>query len=134
MTVRRRTGVSLVATVCGWVAGGLWFSTYAWLIWGDLADVGIVVAWTTPFVLASWVVFFWPLVLLIDETNRLFRFPEFSFVGGAVGIIAFMLLIGWWAPLWRESYAYLAYPAISGAVAGTVYSLILQAKTGRLGR
>src|SRR5438552_18060083 len=113
---------SLFSTGCGWITGNLFFVGYAWLAWGRLTDVEVVIFWTIPFAVLGWLFFFIPLIVIIDCQNGLFRLPIFTFVGAFVGTLTFLVLVGWWAPLWRESYAYLIHPAVTGAATATAYS------------
>jgi hypothetical protein len=123
MSARHKVGLSLLSIVLGWAVGGAGFFLYARVFWGGFADVALVVVWTLPFVIMGWLVFFLPLVLVVNDGSGLIRFPAFALVGSVVALVAFFLLVGWWLPLWRESVAYLIHPALTGAVAGAVYSL-----------
>ena len=123
MSTRQKVGLSLLATAIGWAVGGAGFLLYASVIWSSLADVAVVIAWTLPFVLVGWLGFFLPLILLLNDDSGLVRFPAFALVGSVAAVAVFFLLVGWWLPLWRESVAYLIHPAVTGAAAGTVYSL-----------
>jgi len=123
---------SLYSALCGWAAGAVSFSGYALIVWRRLDDIDSVIGWTLPFVLAGWLFFFLPIVLVIDGRRRLFRFPEFMLVGAIVGLAAFMLLVGWWTSLWRQSYVYLVDAGVTGAVAGMVYSRMSTKASGEV--
>jgi len=113
---------SLFSTGCGWIIGNLFFISYAWLVWGSLTDVEVIMFWTIPCAVLGWLFFFVPLIVIIDRENGLFRLPIFTIVGAFAGTIAFLVLVGWWAPLWEESYAYLIHPAVTGGTTATIYS------------
>jgi hypothetical protein len=129
---RKLIWTSLIATACGWIAGNLFFIAYAGLVWGSFTDVEVVVFWTTPFALLSWLFFFIPLIFMTDYRSVLLRLPVFTFVGALVGITSFLVLVGWWAPLWQESYAYLIHPAVTGAAAATAYSCMVRSRINDL--
>lgn len=113
---------SLLSTACGWITGNLCFIAYASVAWGRFTNVEVVIFWTIPFVVLGWLFFFLPLILVIDRRNAFFSLPAFTLAGAAIGTIAFLFLVGWWAPLWEQSYAYLIHPAVTGGVAAAVYS------------
>ena len=126
MPRRSRALVSFLAVIIGWTAGTGLFLLTAWLVWGSFADVDVVVLWTIPFAAIGWLVFFLPIAFFFEPRGAVFTFPAFAFVGACLGVVAFALLVGWWAPLWQESYVYLAHPAVLGFVAGTVYSGVMR--------
>jgi len=129
-----RVGFSLVATVVGLITASVVFAAYAWTTWGSLADVDVVLLWAALFGALGWLVFFVPLILVLPHDGRFVRWPTFTIVGIVLGLAAFWLLVGWWAPLWHGSMAYLVHPAVTGGVAGAVYARLVVRGDGLGGR
>ena len=125
MSRSSRALVSFLAVTVGWIAGTGLFLLTAWIVWGSFVDVDAVIIWTIPFTWIGWAIFFLPIALVFEPRGVVFTFPAFGLVGGFLGVVAFFLLVGWWAPLWQQSYVYVAHPAVMGFVAATVYSLIV---------
>jgi hypothetical protein len=118
-----RLTLSIVAGAAGWLAGTVVLILTASFVWRDVSELGFVIAWTVPFALLAWCLIFLPVTLLLPSQARVFSFPDFAVVSAFLGVIAFLASVGWWAPIWRDSYVYLIHPGIAGFVAGAVFSL-----------
>ena len=118
-----RLTLSMVAGAAGWLAGTFVLFLTASFVWRDLHDLGVTIAWTVPFAVLAWCLIFLPITLLLASRARVFTFPSFAFLSAALGVIAYLALFGWWAPLWQDSYVYLIHPGIAGFVAGAIFSL-----------
>jgi len=121
----RRVLVSLLALMVGWLIALASYALYSCIAWGNVQDAVAIAYWTALFALLGWAVFVPALILILRD-----RLPErsllaSSFVGAAIALAAFALLVGWWSDLWQE-FLYPAYAVILGAAAGATYSLSIR--------
>ena len=122
-----RSVLSLLATLLGWGAASL-----SWLLYVDLlqgiyqlqvgaTDFSVMFLWAGLFIILGWLFFFHPLVSWLPAEHRLFGPLVFPFVGIALAMVAFLLLVASWFNDWRSLFGYL-YAGVAGGVAAFLYS------------
>jgi hypothetical protein len=121
-----RSVLSLFATLVGWVLGFLSYIAYM-LIDGDMTDLPSMFFMPGFFIVLGWLFIFHPLISWLPAEHRLFAPRVFPFVGTALAMVAFLLMVASWAKgFWRMPVLHL-YAAVAGGVAAFLYSWANQA-------
>lgn len=117
-----KLAASLVAAAIGWISGFLVYVAYMTFLtpWERPTDSEAILFWTAIFISLSWLLFLVPLVLLLNESASVLRFPKSALLGGIAGVFLFLGLVGWWTGFWEDSL-FLSYAAVVGAATGAVY-------------
>ena len=91
---------------------------------GRPTDVEAILVWTAIFIAVAWILFVLPLIFLVPDASRIFSPPVAPVFGAVYGLVAFLLLVGWWTGLWIERL-YLNYSLVVGSTTGLAYSSFL---------
>lgn len=121
----RKLVLSLLSMVGGWLAGFLYNIVFLIIRQGYPTDGASILYWTGVFIFIAWVIFVIPLVLLLPEKSRMFSIRSAPLAWACYGLIAFLILLGWWTPLWKESH-FLLYACVVGTTAGFLYAFSLR--------
>lgn len=123
-----RTGIrklllTLLSVLIGWASGFVFYAAYSILFtsWGRPTDVDSILFWTGVFSLASWLLFVVPVALSLSSSSLLLHHLLASVFGAAAGLIAFLVLVGWWTGFWTEPL-YLGDALVIGGATGWAYS------------
>lgn len=118
--------VSFLAILIGWGAGfvyyiiySLWFSPH-----NRITDMEAILVWTAVFVTISWLIFVVPLIALVPDSSKILTLPFTPLFGAICGLVAFLLLVGWWTGFWSH-LLYLSYSVVVGAITGLFYASFL---------
>lgn len=118
---------SFISVLAGWAAGFLYYVIYMTFLtpWGRPTDVEAILFWSGIFVAIGWLLVVLPLILLLDESSDLLRFPRAVVFGAVLGLMLFLALVGWWTGFWSE-VLYLGYAVFVGAITGGTYAGMLR--------
>ena len=118
-----RVALSICATVIGWASGMLYYISIGYfsdaLGWkGDLPAIAYYTAW---YIVLGWFIVFLPILRTMSPESEFFALSRLPWLGALLGLAAFMVLAGWWAPLWLHWF-YLLYPAVVGGATGVSFA------------
>ncbi len=110
----------------GWVAGYGYFVAYMTCCTSSHrpTDQQAMLFWTAVFAFVSWLLIALPVALFVRRASPVFTVHFGPFIGAVIGVLAFLVLLGW-TGFWRETL-YVAYAAVVGAVAGFVYAVLVR--------
>ncbi len=83
-----------------------------------------ILVWTAVFVTISWLIFVVPLIALVPDSSKILTLPFTPLFGAICGLVAFLLLVGWWTGFWSH-LLYLSYSVVVGAITGLFYASFL---------
>lgn len=126
MSEMRKLILSFLAILIGWATGFIYFVVYMTFFtsWGRPTDVEAILFWTAIFISIAWILVVLPFVFLVPVSSRFLSLPVATFIGAVAGLVAFLLLVGWWTGFWTERL-YLGYALVVGAATGLAYSSFL---------
>src|SRR5688572_7965715 len=110
-----RVALSLFAAFIGWLTGLAYYVACGYLgsALGWRSDLDFIAFYTALFILIGWFVAFLPVLRVIEPESKLYSLTRFPVVGGILGLAAFMVLVGWWTPIWMHWF-YAVYPVVVG--------------------
>jgi hypothetical protein len=124
-TSQNRILFSLLALAAGWLLALATYCLASLLARGTVLQLRTFAVWSALYAFLGWALFLPATVLILRN-----RIPENSplrsaLLGSVIGLVAFLLLVGWRSGLW-QLYPYPGLALELGGSAGVVYSLLIR--------